>query len=68
MKITLTRYSLSEIDAAIAEKEKLGWTLVKKARVQSTYVGHKYYPSRKHSRVTQGAEVFGKWQAELKRG
>lgn len=67
MKITITRYTADELETAVTEKLKQGWSLVRKGPELRDYHASKYYNSRKHSRVYAGVQTYGKWIAVMKK-
>lgn len=67
MKITITRYAEAELEAAVNEKLKEGWTLVHKGPEQREFHTSRYHNSRKHSKVYEGVQTYGKWIAVMRK-
>lgn len=68
MRTTLSNHNEYELDNAIADAEKRGWTLVKKGREEKYHHSNKFHYSRRHSNEYKGVEPYGKWIAVMERG
>lgn len=68
MRHTIHSYYEHELNRAIEDAEKRGWSLVQTGREEKSYYSNKYHYSRRHANESKGVVPYGRWFAVMERG